>query len=356
MKLTLLDMTVFGHQLRLEADIYGKEYVYLNDQLVSEKRNLTSTASSHPFAFGEGDWQLEFKLDWRMTQLDYRIQRGDEQTQGQLLLPPDLSQSLGNARAQQAPARRSGLIGWAALGFKLFKSAKVIKVALAGASFASYAYLFNWQMAVILLAILVFHEYGHLKAMHRFGIKTKGIFLIPFFGGAAVASERFRTQWQEVYVALAGPSFGMAMCLAAYGLYLLTGSAFIGAVASLAAFLNLFNLLPIHPLDGGRVLKAIMASTQSRLAFWAVMACSAAGFAASLTFGLSLLAILLVVGVLDLLGERKHPGRQLPMNGYAMLVSLAWYLAVALPLLAIIFAMAGSGLPGTEIPHLILTS
>ncbi len=65
---------------------------------------------------------------------------------------------------QEAEPKR-GIIGLLALGFKLFKSAKVVKAALAGASVAGYAWLFSIEFALMLIACLVVHEYGHVRAM-----------------------------------------------------------------------------------------------------------------------------------------------------------------------------------------------
>ncbi len=76
---------------------------------------------------------------------------------------------------------------------KALKSAKVIKVALASASLAAYSWLFSIEFALALIACLMFHEYGHIKAMKYFGMKTKGIYLIPFLGGLALSDEKINT-------------------------------------------------------------------------------------------------------------------------------------------------------------------
>ncbi|MCH1932502.1 site-2 protease family protein, partial [Shewanella sp. A25] len=84
------------------------------------------------------------------------------------------------ATTSKTPIKPWGLL---VLGFKLFKSAKVIKVVLAGASVAAYSWLFSFEFAIALILCLVIHEYGHIRAMKRFGLQTKGIYLIPFLGG-----------------------------------------------------------------------------------------------------------------------------------------------------------------------------
>ncbi|WKE66410.1 site-2 protease family protein [Gallaecimonas kandeliae] len=330
----------------------GSEQLRVDHKPVSV-RAAQGNLSEHRFLLDGQDWQLQLSLHPEQGHFRYRLLSGDALA-GEGQAPLAMAQPQGEAESHTE--RHGKGFGWLALGLKLFKSASAIKVVLAGASFASYAYLFNWKLALVLIAILVFHEYGHLRAMQRFNIPTKGIYLIPFFGGAAVSSERFKTQWQEVFVAMAGPTAGLLMCLLAWVGWRLSASPWLGAVVSLGAFLNLFNLLPIHPLDGGRVLKAVMASSRNPIAFYAVLALSALGFALSLYFGFMLLAILLVAGLADLLGERNNPSQQLAMNKWGMMVSGAWYLAVFLALLGLVVLMANSGLPGTEIPHLLLSS
>lgn len=148
---------------------------------------------------------------------------------------------------------------------KFIKSVKVIKVALAGGSMLAYSYLFTWEFAAILILSIVFHEYGHITGMKRCGMKTKGIFLIPFMGGAAVPESDFKNRRDETYVALMGPLYGLLLTFP----FLVYGVAFDSALSiglvSFMALINLFNLVPINPLDGGRVLKSIAFSVNSVL-------------------------------------------------------------------------------------------
>ena len=70
-----------------------------------------------------------------------------------------------------------------------------------------YTYLFTWQMGVSLVAFILLHEYGHLWAMKKCGIKTRGIYLIPGFGGVALAEEGFKSGRNEAFIAIMGPVF-----------------------------------------------------------------------------------------------------------------------------------------------------
>jgi len=142
-------------------------------------------------------------------------------------------------------------------------SAKMTKLALAGISFAAYSYMYSWKFSLILMVQLLIHEYGHIWAMKRVGIKTKGIYFIPFVGGAAVASEDFKTRNDEVFVAIMGPVFGFACALGMMIIFYVTENPMYAAGASWMAMINLFNLLPINPLDGGRIMKSIAFSIHS---------------------------------------------------------------------------------------------
>lgn len=165
-------------------------------------------------------------------------------------------------------------IGWgiwiviSKVGFKLFGIiAKFTKLILAGASFAAYTYLFTWQFAAMIIAMLFVHEYGHFYAMKRRGMKTRGIYLIPFLGGAAVADEEFKSREDEAYIALMGPWFGFGISFVTFLFFYITGNPIFAAGASWMAMVNLLNLLPTNPLDGGRVIKSIAFSLNSWLGF-----------------------------------------------------------------------------------------
>src|SRR5688572_980888 len=189
---------------------------------------------------------------------------------------------------------------------KLLKGIKLGKVGLAGASFGAYAVLFSWQFALVLIGSLVFHEMGHLWAMRRYGLKTKGIYLIPFLGAAAVSEEAFPSRKAETVIALMGPIWGFSLALAVFGLYGMTEEPLLAALAGWMAMLNLFNLLPINPLDGGRVMKSVAYSISSRLGVLFLIAGLAGSFMLARYFNLGLITFLTAFGALELWGEVKR--------------------------------------------------
>lgn len=267
--------------------------------------------------------------------------------------------------AANRPASRAGLFALLfklgpkllSLLLKLAKGLKVGKFALAGASFATYALLWSWQFAVVFIASLVFHEMGHMWAMRRYGMKTRGIYLIPLLGAAAVAEDRFPSRKAETVIALMGPVWGFGMALASFGAYEATGQPLFAALAGWMAMLNLFNLLPINPLDGGRVMKSVAYSVSSRLGTVFLWLGIGLAFWMAWRFGLALLWLLMIAGALELVGE----GRRIKTvrDRQAVLTALAAALGVEATAEAIIDRIRmvhrhlAAGITGTFPPRLL---
>jgi len=126
-------------------------------------------------------------------------------------------------------------------------------------SIFAYSFLFGWQFAVGLVALLFIHEMGHAVVMKLKGIPIGGMIFIPLLGAAVVMRQRPRNAKDEAEVGIAGPIAGAiasSICLAIAGLYPHTPTLWT-PLAYFGFFINLFNLIPIVPFDGGRVLAAI---------------------------------------------------------------------------------------------------
>jgi Zn-dependent protease len=191
-------------------------------------------------------------------------------------------------------------------GFVVVKAGKLL---LALASFAAYTFLFTWQFAVIILGMLVIHEYGHLRCMKHYGMRTRGIYLIPFFGAAAVAGDDFPSRRAEATIALAGPLTGAVLAGGTGLLYFATRNGAFAAAAAWMALVNLFNLLPVVPLDGGRVVKSIACSIGSRAGLVAVIAGMLLGAVLALAADLWIFVILIPLGLLDYLYDSFQVNR-----------------------------------------------
>lgn len=122
---------------------------------------------------------------------------------------------------------------------------------------AFYAMAFGWQFAVGFILLLFIHEMGHVLAARMVGLKVSLPLFIPFMGAFIMLREMPRNAWIEAIVGIGGPLLGSLGALAAAGCYFLTGNQLFLALGYTGFFLNLFNLVPIVPLDGGRIVSAI---------------------------------------------------------------------------------------------------
>lgn len=120
-----------------------------------------------------------------------------------------------------------------------------------------YAMVYGWKFALALVYILVLHESGHLIAAKRKGIPTSPAIFIPFLGAVIGMKEKPKDAETEAFIAYGGPFFGMLAFLPAIPLYLYTKDPFWGLVIYLGSMLNLFNLFPVSPLDGGRIVSVL---------------------------------------------------------------------------------------------------
>lgn len=236
---------------------------------------------------------------------------------------------------------------------KLLKLTKFIKFGLAAATFASYTAVYTWKFALLLMIGIGWHEIGHVWAMKHKGLKTKGFFFLPFIGGAAILEEPVKTYWDHVFIAMMGPIFGMAMTIVALGAYFVTGLPWLAGAASWMAFVNLFNLFPVSPLDGGHVAKAIAFSFHTKVGKIFTVFSFVVSIALALKLGLGLLFFFLVVGGLDLLFEfyvrRNANASDYPtqMNGSQIVYTAFFYLMTVGALIALVLMSAH--IPGADL-------
>ena len=117
----------------------------------------------------------------------------------------------------------------------------------------------NWMFLVIITAIIVFHELGHFSAMKIFKYNDLGIFFIPLLGAYVSGSKQEISQKQSAIILLAGPVPGILLGIVlillnnVYSIDFAFGIS-VEAIAKAMIFLNLLNLLPVYPLDGGQLL------------------------------------------------------------------------------------------------------
>jgi Zn-dependent protease len=175
-------------------------------------------------------------------------------------------------------------------------------------------------LILLLFACVVLHEYGHALTARRFGIGTRHITLLPI-GGIALLESMPRDPGQEILVALAGPAVNLVIAAAIWLLMLAGGAP--GALPGLEIaegsllptllaanlMLAIFNLLPAFPMDGGRVLRAILSYRMGRVRATR----AAASIGQVLAVGLGLLGLfgnpfLILIAVFVWLGAGAEAG------------------------------------------------
>ncbi len=155
-----------------------------------------------------------------------------------------------------------------ALGALLLKFGKLALLFLGKAKFlttslsmlvsiAAYTFIFGFWFAVGFVVLLLIHEMGHVIQLRREGVEASAPMFIPFLGAVVSAKSMGDDAAAEARVGLAGPVLGTLGAAACLPLYSLTGEEIFKALAFTGFFLNLFNLVPITPLDGGRAMAAL---------------------------------------------------------------------------------------------------
>ncbi len=124
-------------------------------------------------------------------------------------------------------------------------------------SIAAYTFIFGFWFAVGFVVLLFIHEMGHVIQLRREGIEASAPMFIPFLGAVVSAKSLGEDAAAEARVGLAGPVLGTLGAAACIPLYSATGDEMFKALAFTGFFLNLFNLVPITPLDGGRAMAAL---------------------------------------------------------------------------------------------------
>jgi Zn-dependent protease len=186
-------------------------------------------------------------------------------------MQPQHTYPLPAPRRDDRPAWRRALGVLAALGLLAFKFGAKLKALLfllpklklfttsasMLVSIGAYALIWGWKFAVGFVLLLLVHELGHVVQLRREGIPASAPMFIPFLGALVAMKELPKDAAAEARVGLAGPVLGSLAALVPLGLYALTGDELFKALAFVGFFLNLFNLLPVLPLDGGRAMAAL---------------------------------------------------------------------------------------------------
>jgi Zn-dependent protease len=172
-------------------------------------------------------------------------------------------------------------------------------------SVGAYSLIWGWKFAVGFVLLLLVHEMGHVLQARREGLDASAPLFIPFLGAAIALKELPKDAGVEARVGLAGPVLGTLGTCVAVAIWQITGSELFQALAFFGFFLNLFNLAPVLPLDGGRAMAALTP--------WMWIVGYVLLVAATVAFPNPIMFLILLFGGLETYRrwkERKDPAQQ----------------------------------------------
>jgi Zn-dependent protease len=247
--------------------------------------------------------------------------------------PVGLSSPAPSSPAEQKHAKRgaasaAGAIG-AAVVFLLTK-AKLLLFGLTKAStffsmllsIGAYWAIYGWKFALGLVLSIYVHEMGHVAMLRRFGMRATAPMFIPGLGALIRLQQHPANPIEDARIGLAGPIWGLGAALICSAVWLATRWPAWLAIASVGAWVNLFNLLPVWQLDGGRGFRAL-----SKPQRWIVVATMAAMY--FLTHE-GLLIALLAFGILRIFSDIER----VPPEGDKRTLYEFVFLVITLSLLA----------------------
>ena len=247
---------------------------------------------------------------------------------------------------------RGGLLG-ALVAALLFLAGKLKFLGLLGSvlklktlatmvlSVGAYATQWGFPFALGFVLLIFVHELGHALVMRREGIPAGAPVFVPFVGAFISMQGVPRDAYVEAKVAIGGPVVGSVGAWVVLAAAVASGQPLLAALAQVGIMINLFNLIPVSPLDGGRIAGAFSRP------FW--IAGYAIGALALLVFPSPILALVLLVGLFTLWRQWNHPvpGYHAIAPGQRLAIGLAYggllvALAATLPF-AHALATAGRG-------------
>ena len=172
-------------------------------------------------------------------------------------------------------------------------------------SVGAYALIWGWRFAIGFVLLLLIHEMGHVLQARREGLDASAPLFIPFLGAMIALKELPKDAAVEARVGLAGPVLGTLGTCIPLVLWQLTGEDLFQALAYFGFFLNLFNLAPVLPLDGGRAMAALTP--------WMWIVGYALLVAATIAFPNPIMLLILLFGGMETYRrwkERKNPAQQ----------------------------------------------
>lgn len=165
-----------------------------------------------------------------------------------------------------------------------------------------YATIHGWMFGVGFVLLLFMHEMGHYFAAKKAKLPVATPIFIPFVGAFISMKEMPSDASTEAFVAIGGPILGSIGALICLAIYYITGKSIFIALAYSGFILNLFNLIPVRPLDGGRIVAAISP------ALWIIGI--PLMLVAAIKFLNPIIIMFLILGAIELYKYYKNPDKK----------------------------------------------
>jgi Zn-dependent protease len=285
---------------------------------VPDEESKPSKPPSNPY---RSDWSAERPEDRR-----YDVREGEYLPPGDDAKKQKTAKGIGAAAIGLGVllAKFKGIL-YLLLSFKwFFIGAKLL--AYSWTFFLSlwiYVLFFGWKIAIVFVLVLLTHELGHYFAFRNYGLAARLPVFVPLLGAFTSGTPPDDLE-KDAYIALAGPLTGLVLGFACYAAGALSHETFWYAAAYVCAFINLFNMIPTPPFDGGRVINALSP------VLWIVGFALFIGLAIALHISLIFVIIIGALGlpaIISALRGRVDP-RAARMTAMQRVKVGSWYLAV----------------------------
>lgn len=215
---------------------------------------------------------------------------------------------------------------------------------IAGASFLA---IWGVEAGLILIPVILLHEYGHVLGYQLTGKTGNRMMLVPFFGGIAIAGSQHKSEAERAFCAIMGPAICVPVSILLAVVYAWTDgelSYWAYYAAWICAFINALNLLPALPLDGGHTLESILRSISPSQAGYAMLALTAAIAAMLFSRGYEVFAFIIVLWALPNISRSISDKVSLsPMGMSSGLTISAFYLLTAALHVAVLLYLTPAG-------------
>ena len=185
-------------------------------------------------------------------------------------------------------------------------------------------------IAALLVAVLFVHEFGHLLAYKLMGQPWGRMVFLPFLGALAMPRLPFESQGQSVFAALMGPGFSVLLAFACAIPYLLgyPMNPLLAGLGLTTAGINVFNLMPAEPLDGGVALRSVLARIIGPRAHWGLITIGAIIVALGIYFEQFGLILFGATAIIANMSARKIDAGLTPLSSLQLCITTCGYVAI----------------------------